>query len=126
LSPRHPKFRFYLDENFPAPAGEFLKSRGHNVFSVISKKKLRSLSDLNQIKEANRQDRILVALDKDFKANPVLTGKIRDGQGVILIESADPRSEKIVNILRKTLKDMSETKLRGKICCASIDKIIYR
>ena len=126
MSPRHPKFRFYLDENFPAPAGEFLKSRGHNVISVIAKKKLRSLSDLSQIKEANRQNRILVALDKDFKVNPILIGKIREGCGVILVESSNPRSEKIVALLFKILKKISAAKLKGRICRASVDKLIYQ
>ena len=93
---------------------------------IINITQQRSLSDLEQIKEANRQNRILLALDKDFKTNSTLFGSIREGCGVILIESADPRSAKVIQILNRVLKEISIRKLRGKICCASIDKISYR
>lgn len=90
MSPRSPKFRFYLDENFPSPAGQFLSSLGHNVAKAVDSKQLRSLSDLKQLKIANKLDRIFVALDKDFRTNQSLKGEISTGKGVILIESADP------------------------------------
>ncbi len=125
MSPRPPKFHFYLDENFPVPAGKFLKSLGHNVLFVVEKKKLRGLTDLSQIKESNRQKRIFIALDKDFFVNESLKGAIKKGQGIILVGSADPSSEKVIMILKKLLKKISSQKLEGKICRASIDKIVF-
>lgn len=125
MSPRPPKYRFYLDENFPAPSGKFLQSLSHNVFYVVQNEKLRSRSDLFQIKEAAKRKRIFLALDKDFKVNPSLSGAISRGPGVVLVSSSDPTSKRIKDILKMLLKDFSETKVRGKICYVSINKTSY-
>jgi predicted nuclease of predicted toxin-antitoxin system len=123
LSQRRPKFHFYLDENFPAPAGKFLKSLGHSIFYVTAKQK--SLSDIILIRKAIKEKRIFISLDKDFKTNENLIGSIRRSKGVILIQSSDPYSEKIISILKRHLKEISERKLKGKICRISIDKISF-
>jgi len=123
LGKRTLKFRFYLDENFPAPSGKFLKSLGHNVLQVIDQKSKRSLSDLSQIKMASRENRILVALDKDFRFNKSLHIQISKGPGIILLRSADPNYEKLNEIMTKLLKRINSDILRGMICIASIEKI---
>lgn len=122
LCPKLPKFRFYLDENFPVPAGKFLKSKGHNVLHVTSKNKFRGLSDFEQIRHASKDKRILMALDKDFKTNANLSAKIKKSPGVILITSSDPNSEKIISILKHLLSEISSVRIKGKICRISIDK----
>lgn len=113
LNPRPPKYQFLLDENFPVKAGKFLKSKGHNVISVVERKKLRELSDLALIKEANKQIRVFIALDKDFIANESLRELIKKGPGVILVKSSDPQAEKVIIILGQLLKKMSEKKIIG-------------
>lgn len=124
MSPRHVKFRFYVDENFPYPAGKFLKSLDHNV--QITKPTSKDITDLNQIKTAIKEERILASLDKDFKINASLLELIGKSPGVILIESSDPRSEKIISIFARHLKSLSRKKLKGKVCRLSIDKIIFK
>lgn len=126
MSSKPHKFRFLLDENFPAPAGKFLKSQGHNVESVIDKDKLRGKSDSAQIKEAIKQNRIFVSLDRDFDVNNNLATLINKSPGVILVESAEPSSKKVKDIISKALKKITEKKLEGKICRASIDKVRFK
>lgn len=123
MSPRPNKFRFYLDENFPAPAGKFLKTRGHNVLHVIDLPKFRSKSDLIQIRKATKEKRILVALDKDFLGNKNLENAISNSFGVLLVSSADPGSSKVIEILKQVIKLKHFNNLKGKLCIASIDKI---
>jgi len=123
LNPRPNKYRFYLDENFPAPAGKFLKSKGHNVLQVVDMPEFRAKSDLTQIKNATKSGRILVALDRDFKSNNSLKNSTEKSNGVLLIVSADPSSEKVISILKKALKDNQLNNLDGKLCRASINEI---
>ncbi|HLC38686.1 MAG TPA: DUF5615 family PIN-like protein [Patescibacteria group bacterium] len=125
MNPRMPKFHFYCDENFPIPTGKFLSSKGHNIIYTPIKRKPRKLSDFAQIKEANKHQRIFVSLDKDFKANKNLSEIISKSMGIILIQSSDPRSTKLITILKRHLKAISINKLKGKICRVSIDKINY-
>ena len=123
MSPRPNKFRFYLDENFPAPAGKFLKSNGHNVVQVIDLQEFRSKSDLFQIRKATKEKRILVALDKDFFGNKNLENAISKSCGVLLISSADPDSSKVIEIIKHVIKFKNLNKIKGKLCIASSDKI---
>ena len=125
MSRRRAKFHFYLDENFPTPAGKFLKSLGHSVFYVTVKNEFKSLSDAILIRKAIKEKRIFISLDKDFKTNKSLTGSIRRSMGVILIQSSDPYSAKIISILKRRLKEISGKKLKGKICRISVDKISF-
>jgi len=125
LSSKPHKFRFLLDENFPAPAGKFLKSQGHNVESAAERKNLRGKRDSTQIKESIKQNRIFVSLDRDFEVNENLEGFIRKSPGVILVESALPDSSKLDLIMKKILKELTDHKIRGKICRASIDKVRF-
>jgi len=126
LSPRVPKFRLLCDENLPAPAGKFLKSLGHNVICIAPKGKRKGLSDLAQIKEAAKENRIFVSLDKDFRVNENLRGAVIKSAGIILVVSSDPQSEKIILILKRRLKEITARKMKGKICQVSVDKIIFR
>lgn len=125
MNPKYPKFKFYLDENFPAPAGKFLNKLGHNVKYVVKDKIARAKSDIWQIKYATKLKRIFVAVDKDFKHIDSLKELIFKSSGMILIKSADPKSDKIIEIFKKLLKEFSENKILGKLCIASISQIKY-
>ncbi|MEK7143050.1 MAG: DUF5615 family PIN-like protein [Patescibacteria group bacterium] len=121
-----PKFRFYLDENFPVPAGKFLRSLGHTVVEGIKILKKPGLSDKRHLEASAKQKAILLAFDRDFRINPDLKEMIKDSLGVILIEATDTRTETAQKILKKVLKSMkTENTIKGKICCASIDKIFF-
>lgn len=120
-----PKFKFYLDENFPVPAGKFLRSLGHNVIEGVKVLKKPGLSDEKHLKESIRQDAILIAFDRDFIINPNLKEMAKKSVGVILIEATDTKPETAQRILRKILKILTKNTIKGKICCASIDKIKF-
>lgn len=124
MSTKLRKFDLYLDENFPAPAGKFLK-KTNNVISVAGNKSLQGLSDLTHLKRTNKLKRIFVALDKDFRTNLTLAGTIEKGCGVILVESCNSDSNQIIKILTKRLRQISKQKINGKICRISIDKIVF-
>ena len=124
MCPRNPKFDFFLDENFPEPAGKFLKKLGHNVKQAIDNQLTRGLSDLKQLKIANKEKRIFIALDKDFRWDKSLRNTIANGKGLVLIKSANPQSEKINTIIAKWIGSFSENSLKGKICQLSVDKKI--
>lgn len=100
-----PKFKFYLDENFPVPAGKFLRSLGHTVVEGIKILKKPGLSDKRHLVTSIRQKAILLAFDRDFRINPDLKEMIKKSLGVILIEATNT--------------------IKGKICCVSIDKIFF-
>ena len=99
---------------------------GHNVEHAISKSKTRSLSDYAQIKNAIQQKRIFISLDRDFRVNRGLIEMIKKSHRVIIIQSSDLHPDKINRIFKKQLKNISENKIKGKICRLSIDKIGYR
>jgi len=124
LSPKHVKLLLYLDENFPEQAGKFLKSEGHNVKSTSIQNK--GLSDLEQIKLAIKNGRILVSLDKDFKVNDNLLGAIRRGPGIILIASSQLIPEKIIKVIKRNFKKISQSNVRGKVCRISYDKCSFK
>ncbi len=125
MNPKLPKFRFYCDENFPIQTGKFLKSLSHNVEYSISRQKTRSLSDYAQIKKATKEQRIFISLDRDFRANKGLIEMAKKSYGVIIIQGSDLHPNRINRILKKHLKNISENKIKGKICRLSVDKISY-
>lgn len=120
MSPKHVRLSLYLDENFPVPAGMFLKSEHQSV--SFTKKKDKGISDEEQIKIAIKEKRILVSLDKDFKVNDNLKGLIQKSLGIILINCSQTDSENIINIFKKYLNFMNPNGIKGKICRISIDK----
>ena len=119
-SPKHVRLRLYLDENFPAPAGLFLKNEHQSV--SFTKKKDKGNSDEDQMKAATKEKRILVSLDKDFKVNDNLKGLICKSMGVVLINCSQTDSENIINIFKKHLHSISNSEIKGRICRISIDK----
>lgn len=125
MNSKLPRLRFYLDENFPVSAGKFLKSMRQNVVSAVKTKHARQRSDVWQLKYAIKNNRILLVLDKDFSFQKQLFGLASKSMGVILVKNSDPSPKQWINIFSKLLKDISETKISGKICIASIDKIKY-
>ena len=120
MSPKYVRLRLYLDENFPVPAGMFLKSEHQSVF--FTKKKDKGNSDEDQIKIATKEKRILVSLDKDFKVNDNLKGLIRKSFGVILINCSQTDSENIINIFKKYLNFINKKEIKESVCRISINK----
>jgi len=120
-----PKFKFYLDENFPVPAGSFLKSLGHAVVEGLKILGKAGLSDQKHLQAGIKQEAILLAFDRDFVIDSKYREMVRKSRGVILIEATDTKTETACKILQKVLKVLTENKIKGKICCASVDKIKF-
>ena len=120
MSPRRVRLKLYLDENFPVPAGMFLRSEHQSV--LLTNKKNKGLSDEDQIRTATKEERILVSLDKDFKINDNLIGLIKKSPGVLLVCCTLTDSESVINIFKKHLHAINSEKLNGSICRISIDK----
>jgi len=116
-------YRFLADENFPVPAGKFLRSQRHNVKFVVEDSDLISLDDFNLLKFAGKEKRILLALDKDFRCNESLFKIISQGPGVILFSSADPGSNQLIKIIEKHLNQLTQNKVKGKVCRLSVTKV---
>jgi predicted nuclease of predicted toxin-antitoxin system len=56
--------RLLADENFPGPAVRALRSQGHDVIWV--KERMRGAPDLEVLRAAQTEQRILLTCDKDF------------------------------------------------------------
>ena len=121
MSPKHVRLSLYLDENFPVPAGMFLKKQRHSVTFTSSLDK--GCSDEAQIKIATKSNRILVSLDKDFKVNKELKGLISKSPGIILISCSQTDSDNIMKIIDKQIHIISLAEIKGKVCRISIDKL---
>ncbi|MCL5407526.1 MAG: DUF5615 family PIN-like protein [Patescibacteria group bacterium] len=119
------KFKFYLDENFPVPAGKFLKSRGQTVVEGLKILKKPGLTDQKHLETCIKEEAILLAFDRDFIIDSKYQEMIRKSYGVILIEATDTKPKTAQRILVKVLKKLTKNSIKGKICCASIDKIKF-
>lgn len=102
-----------------------MKYIAQNVKLAIHSDSTRSKSDIWQLKYATKDKRILLALDNDFKYTEALLELAIKSPGVLLVQSANPTSEKIVQILKSVIKKLTQNKISGKICIASITKINY-
>src|SRR3990167_1479872 len=83
---RPPKYRFHLDENFPASTGKFFASRGHNVTyaQTVEHGRLSGASDYHQLRFALRDRRIFLTYDRDFEQRH-LARLIEQSPGVITV-----------------------------------------
>lgn len=103
-----------------------MRTLGHTVVEGIKILKKPGLSDKKHLVASVRQNAILLAFDRDFRINPDLKEMIKESLGVILVEATDTRTETAQKILKKVLKIMkTQNTLKGKICCASIDKMFF-
>jgi predicted nuclease of predicted toxin-antitoxin system len=122
LKHRPPKFQFYCDENFPAPAGKFLKSRGHTVYFARDYLKIGS-HDVSQLIFATKHELTFITIDHDFKSYSFPPTRIHDSYGVIILETDIRTEARYKQILIKLLQSTTPNQVRGRICRLSIDKI---
>lgn len=125
MSPRPRKYSFYLDENFPLPAGLFLRKLGHSVYEGLKILKKPGLPDYKHLDAAKKLGAIVVSFDRDFVVNRDLKEKVKNAPGLILVEAADTKSETAQRILLKVLKSIAHKSMTGRICRASIDKVTF-
>jgi len=106
-------------------AGKFLKSLGHKVIFGISVLKPGAL-DYKHLEKSTNLNGILVSFDRDFVINKDLREKIKLSSGVIQVQASDSRPETAIRILNKILKKLRHKSIKGKICTASVHKIVFK
>lgn len=100
--------RYLVDEcTGPGVAG-WLRSQGHNVFSIYEE--ARGTSDVQIIKKAFEEDRILLTNDKDFGEMVFKRNLLHSG--IILLRLQDERLVTKIKVLAKLLSEY-ENKIPG-------------
>ena len=111
--------RFLADENIGLNVVKFLRSRRHSVLSVLENKNLRGMDDDFLISLANRENRIIITLDKDF--GELIFKKLKKSFGVILFRLRDERDDNIIKAFSNLLELRHNPK--GKFISVSEDRI---
>lgn len=93
--------RFIADVNVEKAVVEFLRSEGCDVKWVPDLDC--EMDDENLLRLANKERRVLLTNDKDFRELTFLQGKL--SVGVILIRVKGQKTNDKVKIIRKMLKD---------------------
>ena len=92
--------RFLVDESAgPAVAG-WLEEQGHDVVSVYDV--MRGADDLTVLRRAHQEDRILVAVDKDFGEQ--IYRQQRPHAGVVLLRLRNQRARFRIQALARLLQ----------------------
>jgi len=92
--------RFLVDECAGPAVAEWLRARGHEVFSVFDE--ARGVGDDEVISAAYDGDYILVTNDKDFGEK--VYRERRPHRGIVLMRLDDERAANKVEVLRRLLE----------------------
>jgi len=91
--------RFLVDECTGPTVSRWLRSNGHEVFSVFDE--ARGMDDDKIIQKAREENWILITNDKDFGDKVYRDGQLH--RGVILLRLEDERSKSKIQILSHLL-----------------------
>lgn len=94
--------KFLTDENIGIKVVKFLRSRRHNVLSVLETKELRGSDDGFLISLANKENRIIITLDKDF--GELVFRQSKQSSGVILLRLFNETEDNIIKALSQFFK----------------------
>jgi len=92
--------RFLVDECTGPKVAAWLRSQGHEIFSVFDE--ARGLEDEEVIRKAYDQSWILITNDKDFGEK--VYRERRPHHGVILMRLEDERAANKIEVLRRLLE----------------------
>jgi len=92
--------RFLVDESTGPVVAEWLRNKGHDVYSVFSES--RGMQDAEVIQKAFAENRILVTNDKDFGEK--VFRERQPHRGIILLRLEDERSIVKIEIIRQLLE----------------------
>jgi predicted nuclease of predicted toxin-antitoxin system len=95
--------RFLVDECTGPKVAAWLKTQGHEVYSVYDE--ARGMTDTEILDKANREDWILITNDKDF-GEKVFRERVTH-QGIIFLRLQDERAANKIDALRKVLDGYS-------------------
>jgi predicted nuclease of predicted toxin-antitoxin system len=97
--------RFLVDESTGPRVAEWLRLRGHDVYSIYEKD--RGLDDDSIIAMAFEDERVLITNDKDF-GDKVFHERLPH-HGVVLLRLTNPREAVKVGAMRRLLDEHGET-----------------
>jgi predicted nuclease of predicted toxin-antitoxin system len=96
--------RFLVDESTGPKVAQWLRERGHDVFSIYEQS--RGATDDEVIRKAYREDWILITNDKDF--GDKVYRENHPHKGVVLLRLSDERSALKIETLRRLLSKYSD------------------
>ncbi len=96
--------RFLVDECTGPALAAWLHSRGHDVFSVYDE--ARGMDDVDVIRQAFREERVLITADKDF-GEKVYREKYPH-RGVVLMRLENEMAYNKIEIIRRLLDNYGE------------------
>lgn len=103
---------FFLDENFPKKAEEFLHSLGHKTFSIQTKT-LEGMDDMSIFQLAQKEKAIFLTTDKDFfHTIPFLINK---HYGIIVIALSLPNRSRILEKLKWAVENLELNNFSNKV-----------
>lgn len=115
------KIKFIVDESVDFPVVEYLRKKGYDVISIA--KDFPSLEDIEILKRAFEENRILIANDKDFGT---LVFKMNlKSCGILLFRLHDQSSKGKIRTVELVIKNYSK-KLIGNFIVVSEGKVRIR
>jgi predicted nuclease of predicted toxin-antitoxin system len=112
--------RFLVDESTGPAAADWLRSNGHEVFSVFDE--ARGMADGDIIEKAFRDDWILMTNDKDF-GEKVYRERQRH-RGIILLRLEDERAFVKIEVIRRLL-DTYADRLSGNFVVVTETRVRF-
>ena len=97
--------RFLVDECTGPAVADWLRSQGHDVFSVYDS--ARGSDDDAVIEKALVENRIIITNDKDF--GEMVFRKRRPHHGLILMRLDDERSKSKIRVLKRLLENHAKS-----------------
>lgn len=115
-----PKTKLLLDENIGLLVETALHRAGFDVVSVI--KTMRGASDATVIKRAQKENRIVVTLDRDF--GYLVHQTLHQHAGVVYLRLKDESPKSIIKVLKKFTRQFPE--IINKFTKITENRIIIR
>jgi predicted nuclease of predicted toxin-antitoxin system len=112
--------RFLVDECTGPKVATWLRSQGHEIFSVFDEG--RGVEDDEVIQKAYAEDWILITNDKDFGEK--VYRERRPHRGVIFMRLADERAANKIEVLRRLLEGYSD-RLAGKFVVVTDTRVRF-
>lgn len=115
------KTKFLVDESVDFPVVNYLRSLGYDVTSIAEDSP--SLEDFLILERSFRENRVIIAEDKDF-GTLIFKEKLKS-KGLILFRLDDQSSKAKINVLKKLIPEY-KYKLSGNFIVISENKIRIR
>lgn len=104
--------RFFLDENFPMSASEFLRRRNHEATDIRGTRD-QGVDDVRLFDLAQEQQAVLLTTDRDFFHT--IPHLYEHHLGVVVIALRQPNRQNILGKLEWFLEHFGHTSLENKV-----------